>query len=97
VTLSACETGISEVETGDELLGFIRGFFFAGTSNLVASLWKVDDIATQKLMSQFYTHLTSKDMSLAQALQHAKIDMINSGEYKHPFYWAPFNLYGIGL
>lgn len=97
VTLSACETGMSEVETGDELLGLIRGFLFAGTSNLIASLWKVDDIATQKLMLQFYTHLVSENMPIAQALQQAKIDMIHREEYAHPFYWAPFNLYGIGL
>ena len=72
VTLSACETGRSDVQTGDELLGLIRGFFYAGTSDVIASLWKVDDSATQKLMSLFYTHLTTENLPLTQALQKAK-------------------------
>lgn len=97
VTLSACETGMSAVENGDELIGFVRGFFFAGTSSLIASLWKIDDIATKKFMSLFYRHLQSKDKVMAQVLQQAKIDMINSKKYTHPFFWAPFNLYGLGF
>ena len=96
VTLSGCETGMSEIKNGDELIGLVRGFFFAGTSSLVASLWKVDDTATKKLMSLFYRHLKSEGKEIAYALQQAKIHMVNSKKYNHPFFWAPFNLYGMG-
>ena len=51
VTLSACETGVSAVAPGDELMGLVRGFFYAGAPTLVLSLWTVDDEATAELMS----------------------------------------------
>lgn len=97
VVLSACETALSDIKNGDELIGLVRGFFFAGTSSLIASLWKVHDIATEKLMILFYKKLKSEGKLVTSALQEAKIGMINSKQYEHPFFWAPFNLYGIGL
>lgn len=97
VTLSACETGMSVIENGDELLGLIRGFFFAGASSLVASLWKVGDEATGILMPSFYNHLKSEGQSIAKALQLTKIDMIRNTKYKDPFFWAAFNLNGLGI
>jgi len=97
VILSACETALSDIKNGDELIGLVRGFFFAGTSSLIASLWKVHDIATEKLMVSFYNKLKSEGKIVACALQEAKIGMINSKRYEHPFFWAPFNLYGMGL
>ncbi|HEX9078082.1 MAG TPA: CHAT domain-containing protein, partial [Desulfuromonadaceae bacterium] len=50
VTLSACETALSTVAKGDDLLGFTRGLLYAGARSIVASLWKVDDLATRDLM-----------------------------------------------
>lgn len=97
VTLSACESGVSGVENGDELVGFVRAFIFSGTSSLLASLWKVDDIATHDIMSRFYRHLVSGSKETARAIQLAKIDLIKSTQYNHPFFWAPFRLYGLGF
>ena len=57
VTLSACETGVSAVAPGDELIGLVRGFFSAGAPSLLLSLWTVDDEATAELMKDFYTTL----------------------------------------
>ncbi|HIM91812.1 MAG TPA: CHAT domain-containing protein [Dehalococcoidia bacterium] len=57
VTLSACETGISSPNAGDELVGLTRGFFYAGTPSLVVSLWKVNDEVTTVLMQEFYERL----------------------------------------
>lgn len=91
VTLSACETGVSTVAPGDELIGLARGFFAAGAPSLVLSLWNVDDEATAQLMTEFYTHLCTSG-SPATALRHAQIRIMES--QPHPFFWSPFVLLG---
>ena len=72
VTLSACETGVSAVAPGDELIGLARGFFAAGSPSLVISLWTVDDDATAQLMTEFYEHLR-KTGSPAAALDRKSV------------------------
>jgi CHAT domain-containing protein len=89
--LSACETGMSAVWEGDELLGLARGFLYAGTPSLVVSLWTVNDRSTAELMRHFYTEL-QRGASKARALQKAVIAV--KAEYPHPYYWAPFMLMG---
>lgn len=65
--LSACETGISKIAKGEELLGLIRGFLSAGAPCLVLSLWKVEDESTAELMKLFYESL-KKNLSVSAAL-----------------------------
>ncbi len=91
VVLSACETGISSVAPGDELIGLARGFFSAGAASLLVSLWTVDDESTAKLMTCFYQHLQGGDRPAA-ALRQAQIEL--KREYPHPYYWSPFVLLG---
>ena len=91
VTLSACETGVSAVAPGDELIGLARGFLAAGSPSLVISLWTVDDDATAQLMTTFYENLRA-GKSPAAALRHAQLKMIETNP--HPFFWAPFVLVG---
>ncbi len=89
--LSACETGMSAVWEGDELLGLARGFLYAGTPSLVVSLWTVNDRSTAQLMRRFYQELqlgVSKSKALRQAVLEVK------AEFPHPYYWAPFVLMG---
>ncbi len=97
VILSACETAQAEISKGNELIGLLRGFFFSGASSLVASLWNVSDIGTLKIMLKFYSYMINNKMPAKFALQKAKQDMIRSKKFNSPFYWAPFNLYGLGL
>lgn len=97
IVLSACETAKAEHKTGDEVFGLIRGFFFAGASSLIASLWAVDDAGTFNLMQNFYHHLVESRMHSRIALKMAKLDLLNSDYYSAPYFWAPFNLYGIGI
>ena len=91
VTLSACETGVSAVAPGDELIGLARGFFAAGSPSLVISLWTVDDDATAQLMAEFYKQLRETG-SPAAALRHAQLQVMETKP--HPFFWSPFVLVG---
>ena len=90
VTLSACETGLGKVAGGDDVVGLTRGFLYAGASSIVASLWKVDDLATSELMTRFYAAL--QDGNRGDALRQAQLD--TKSKYPHPFYWAAFQLTG---
>jgi CHAT domain-containing protein/tetratricopeptide (TPR) repeat protein len=91
VTLSACETGVSAIAPGDELIGLARGFFAAGSPSLLLSLWTVDDEATAELMSEFYKALFTTGSS-AKALRNAQLSVMKTKP--HPFFWSPFVLMG---
>ena len=90
VTLSACETGLGQINSGDDVVGLTRGFLYAGTSSVVASLWQVDDEATSQLMIQFYSELAQKPKS--EALRAAQLTIRK--KYPHPFFWSAFYLTG---
>lgn len=87
VTLSACETGLSKIFAGDEILGLARGFLSAGASSLVVSLWTVNDDATSRLMARFYSYL-QRTPSVSASLRLAQLEFVQRGE--HPFLWSPF-------
>jgi CHAT domain-containing protein len=91
VVLSACETGLGQLSTGDELVGMQRAFLYAGTPAVVTTLWKVDDRASFALMREFYDRLATVDAG--QALQAAQRAAMK--EFPHPFAWAAFGLTGV--
>ena len=93
VTLSACETGLGKVASGDDVVGLTRGFLYAGSRSIVASLWKVDDAATAHLMTKFYA--TLKQADTREALRAAQL--ATRKKYDHPYYWAAFQLTGNAL
>lgn len=76
VTLSACESGLSRVRRGDELVGFIRAFMHAGALALVSTLWRVDERSTRILMERFYQEVQT-GVSLAEALKRAQLYLKN--------------------
>lgn len=92
VTLSACETGLGKVLSGDDVVGLTRGFLFAGANSIVASLWPVSDDETKFLMTSFYGNL--KKLPKAEALRQAQLD--TKKRYPHPFFWSAFQLTGMG-
>ena len=94
VTMSACESGLSRPSTGDELIGFSRGFFYAGAPSIIATLWRVNDRSTALFMEDFYKNLIQKNSSKSQALQTAIRTLKSKEEYQHPYFWAPFVLMG---
>lgn len=91
VMLSACQTGVAYVSSGDELLGLSRAVFRAGASSLVASLWKVNDESTAALAVEFYSELL-RGRTKTEALRGAALRVRE--RYPHPYYWAPFVLLG---
>jgi CHAT domain-containing protein/tetratricopeptide (TPR) repeat protein len=74
VTLSACETGVTDILVGsaDEYVGLPAGFMLAGAPCVVSSLWPVDDASTSLLMERFYSNHITKGMDIPQALQEAQ-------------------------
>ncbi|MFM7085613.1 MAG: CHAT domain-containing protein [Cyanobium sp.] len=95
VTLSACETGLGAIELGDGLYGLRRGIAVAGARSSLLSLWKVSDRATQVLMQTFYQHLSQgRSPEQALALAQAFLQQHDNLDWRHPFYWAAFQLYG---
>jgi CHAT domain-containing protein len=72
--LSACETGLGKLSSGDELVGLTRAFIYAGTPSVVASLWSVDDSSRAQLMAGFYKNL--KTMTKVEALRQAQLELI---------------------
>jgi len=109
-TLSACETGLGKSAGGEGLLGLQRAFAVAGCRSVVASLWKVDDRATQQLMSEYYKAMWDPKaiISRAEALRRAQLLMLREGVKRGmvreedvgkaarvpPYYWAAFVLSG---
>jgi len=91
VVLSSCESQVGDLHNGDEIVGLTRAFFFAGTPNVLASLWQVNDRTTQILMENFYTNWLG-GMSKADALRQAQITVRK--DYPNPYYWAGFVLNG---
>ena len=101
VVLSACETGLGEIKTGEGVIGLTRAFMYAGAPSIVVSLWSVESGSTARLMEVFYENLLS-GMTKSEALRQAKIKFIKGQEvmngenisFSHPFFWAPFILVG---
>jgi CHAT domain-containing protein len=89
VTLSACDTGVGEVKTGEGIYGLRRAFFRAGTETLVMSLWPVSDSVTRQMMTAYYTGL-KHGLGRGEALHQAELAMLRRKGHDHPFYWASF-------
>ncbi|MDX2301190.1 MAG: CHAT domain-containing tetratricopeptide repeat protein [Microscillaceae bacterium] len=92
VILSACETGLGEVAIGEGVYGLQRAFLVAGADALIMSLFKVNDEATQKLMTKFYEKWLETGDRRKAFLDAQKIIR---EEYPHPTYWGVFNMIGV--
>lgn len=96
VVLSACESGRGRIRSGEGVVGLGRAFLGAGARQLVASLWKVDDASTARLMKIFYERVFENSDPVDVALMRARNAMIASEDTAHPFHWAAFVAIGAG-
>ncbi|MFL6285040.1 MAG: CHAT domain-containing tetratricopeptide repeat protein [Pyrinomonadaceae bacterium] len=94
VVLSACSTGMGSIIKGEGLVGLTRGFMYAGSPRVVASLWRVEDLGTSELMRRFYQHMAGEGLSPAAALRQTQLDMLQGRRWRSPYYWAGFVLQG---
>lgn len=91
VVLSACETGLGEIKYGEGVYGLQRAFQVAGAKNVLMSLWKVSDEATQELMTTFYDEWL-KTNDARKAFKNTQY--ILRTKYKDPYFWGSFVLVG---
>jgi CHAT domain-containing protein/tetratricopeptide (TPR) repeat protein len=94
VVLSACKTALGKELRGEGLIGLTRGFMYAGSRRVVASLWSVGDSATAELMKNFYESI-QQNQPYAAALREAQLKLMSSPIWgKSPYYWAAFVIQG---
>ena len=98
VVLSACDTGLGEVKTGEGVFGLRRAFTQAGARSLVMSMWAVPDKETKELMVEFYKNILSGKMNRCQALRQAALKEMTIVKerygYANPFFWGAFVFMG---
>ncbi|MCY7276218.1 MAG: CHAT domain-containing protein, partial [Phormidesmis sp. CAN_BIN44] len=93
VVLSACETGLGDIKIGEGVYGLRRALVIAGSESQVLSLWRVEDQASQILLTHYYQKLKA-GKGRHEALKLAQLDLLNdknyNGDYSHPYYWSAF-------
>ncbi|MGD1808502.1 tetratricopeptide repeat protein [Dapis sp. BLCC M126] len=89
VVLSACETGVGDVNVGEGVYGLRRALAIAGSESQVISLWKVDDFGTKELMVKYYQRVLNNE-GRSEAMRQTQLEMLGTEGYEHPFYWASF-------
>lgn len=89
VVLSACETGLGDVQLGEGVYGLRRSFMLAGAESAVMSFWKVDDEITRDIMVHYYKRLLDGE-GRSQALRQVELRILGDHARSHPYYWASF-------
>ncbi|RMF49747.1 MAG: CHAT domain-containing protein, partial [Bacteroidetes bacterium] len=90
VALSACETGLGDVQNGEGVYGLQRAFLLAGARNLLLSLWRVDDEATRDFMIHFYSEWFRKKLPIEEAFWNTQRAM--RAQRSAPYFWGAFVL-----
>ena len=89
VVLSACETGVGAVASGEGVYSLRRALVLAGAQAQMVSLWNVSDSSARALMRALYGML-ARGIGRAQALRQAKLALLRQPQFAHPYYWAAF-------
>lgn len=93
VVLSSCDSALGKDLESEGTIGLPRGFLYAGAKRVIASLWKVEDTATAKLMSSMYARIQQGETPSA-ALRKAQLEMLDDPLWSKHYYWAAFALQG---
>ncbi len=88
VVLSACETGLGDIDNSEGVYGLQRAFKITGADNLIVSLWQVPDKETVEFMQIFYSGCL-ENLTIREAFYNAQSLM--SKKYD-PYFWASFVL-----
>ena len=98
VVLSACDTGLGDVSTGEGVFGLRRAFAQAGAKSLIMSMWSVPDKETRELMIEFYKNIKSSKMNRCQALRQAALKEMKIVKKRYgqayPICWGGFVMVG---
>jgi CHAT domain-containing protein len=95
MVLSACQTGLGEVVSGEGVMGLPYAFYVAGNKNTILTLWSIGDDVTVEFITSFFAKL-KKGVGQIEALTATKREFLNrGGRYSNPVYWAAFVLYGV--
>jgi CHAT domain-containing protein/tetratricopeptide (TPR) repeat protein len=95
VVLSACESGRGQIGRGEGVVGLSRAFLASGTRAIVASLWPVSDESTARLMEEFYGRMFENRQPAVDALNEARLVLIDDPRHSHPFHWSSFVVIGL--
>lgn len=90
VVLSGCETGTGSVNKTEGLMSLARGFSYAGTKNVIGSLWQTADNTSAEIFKNFYSNLS--DNNFSSALHKAKLAVIDHASVTSasPYYWSGY-------
>lgn len=96
VVLSSCVSALGRQQAGEGPISLARGFLYAGSRAVVASLWEADDEATAEFMGAFYRHMLKDNLAPSEALSRTQAEFRHhpSRKLRNPYYWAGFELYG---
>lgn len=92
VSLAACDSGLSRIETGDEQIGMPRAFLSAGARSVVSTLWPAEDKAASRFFTCFYSY--AKEIGVGESMAKAQRDLLSEPRFSLPYFWAPYLLSG---
>ena len=93
VVLSACMTGTGEARGPFNPRSLVRAFLASGAHRVVAARWNLDEAATAPLMQRFYASVLNSTLP-AESLALAERAVLRDPEYRHPYYWSSFAIFG---
>jgi CHAT domain-containing protein len=98
VVLSACNTASADGRAQEAFSGLARAFFFSGARAVLATHWAVESLSAQQLVARTFAHqAANRGAARAESLRHAQLEFVEGragAAYAHPFFWAPYALYG---
>lgn len=98
IVLSACNTASGDGRAQEAFSGLARAFFFAGARSALATHWAVESLSAQQLVTRTFAHqAANRDAARAESLRHAQLEFLEGqagAAFAHPFFWAPYALYG---
>jgi CHAT domain-containing protein/tetratricopeptide (TPR) repeat protein len=100
VFLSGCETaigmaGATHWSRGEDYATLAQAFLYAGTRDVIATLWQIEDDGAARFAGRFYRHL--RESSPSDALARAQRETIRDSRFKAPYYWASYVISGEGF